>query len=248
MSQETMLLVHGAWHGAWCWEKIASTLAQRGKRVLTPDLPGHGKHLQPPQDVTLARYVEAIVTVVKMQPHPVTLVGHSMGGIIISQVAEHIPDRIKALIFVAAYIPKHNESLLTMASQSRSHHIVPHLVMDTTMQTVTLKKSSELIPIFFNCCTPHDAERAMEGLQPQPMRPWQETVHLGQAFDRVPKLAIISQQDRAIPTPYQLKMAQAVTQHIHQIEADHAIYYSGADKLIELLGRAMEIPARSVRG
>jgi pimeloyl-ACP methyl ester carboxylesterase len=236
MPPETILLVHGAWHAGWCWEKIASPLAERGKQVLTPNLPGHGNLLHSPQDVTLAHYVEAIITLIKMQPQPVTLVGHSMGGMIISQAAEHMPDRIKALIFVAAYIPKHNESLLTLASQSRSRHIAPHLVIDEARQTLTLKKSSALIPIFFNCCTPSDAERAMMRLQPQPMRPWQEKVHLGQAFDRVPKLALISQQDRAIAPSYQLKMAKAVTDHIHQIEADHAIYYSGAEKLIELLG------------
>ncbi len=87
----TFVLVHGAWHGGWCWQLSAPMLEQVGHRVLTLDLPGLGDDTTPVQNITLAAYSEAVARVVNAQPEPVILVGHSMGGVAITQAAELLP-------------------------------------------------------------------------------------------------------------------------------------------------------------
>lgn len=80
---KTYVLVHGAWHGAWCWQKVVPLLEARGNKVITFDLPGHGDDTTKPENVTLADYVNKLVSVTNAQKGPVILVGHSMAGVVI---------------------------------------------------------------------------------------------------------------------------------------------------------------------
>ena len=84
----TYVLVHGAWHGAWCWNKVAPLLEAKGHTVVAPDLPGHGDDDTPRAGVTLESYAKKVADVVSAQDEKVILVGHSMGGIAITAGAE----------------------------------------------------------------------------------------------------------------------------------------------------------------
>lgn len=81
------VLVHGAWHGSWCWRKVVPLLRAKGHTVFTPDLPGHYRSATPCADVTLKTYVDSISDLIVSNNHKVILVGHSMAGVVISQVA-----------------------------------------------------------------------------------------------------------------------------------------------------------------
>ena len=72
----TFILVHGACHGGWCWEKVQPLLESRGHKVCAPDLPGLGKDHTPPANVTLADNVEKISRLLDKMEEPVVLVGH----------------------------------------------------------------------------------------------------------------------------------------------------------------------------
>ena len=91
----TFMLVHGACTGGWCWEKVAPLLEANGHRVCAPDLPGLGKDNTPPANVTLADNVEKLSRLLDKMDEPVVLVGHSLGGITISQLAEARRRKIK---------------------------------------------------------------------------------------------------------------------------------------------------------
>ena len=121
----TFLLVHGAWHSAMHWDAVAAILAGRGCRVLAIDLPGHGLKAKFPEaylrqdlaalatepsplkDVSLDDYVAAVVTAARglAQYGPVTVVGHSIGGLAITRAAEAIPELIHRLVYLTAYCP-----------------------------------------------------------------------------------------------------------------------------------------------
>jgi pimeloyl-ACP methyl ester carboxylesterase len=88
------VLVHGAWHGGWCWDKVVRLLNKEGHRVEAPDLPGHGKNKAPIPEVSLQAYSDSICKILDAQSQPVILIGHSMGGVVISQAAEYRPERI----------------------------------------------------------------------------------------------------------------------------------------------------------
>ena len=84
----TYVLVHGAWHGAWCWYKLTPLLQKLGHTVLTPDLPSHGIDKTPTAAITLKDYSLRVCEVLDSCPEPVILVGHSMGGVVITEAAQ----------------------------------------------------------------------------------------------------------------------------------------------------------------
>src|SRR5579871_2802681 len=83
LPMSTFLLVHGAWHGGWCWRKIAPLLEAKGHTVFAPDLPSHGKDRTLASSVTLESYVDRICQIAVTHTEPVILLGHSMGGVCI---------------------------------------------------------------------------------------------------------------------------------------------------------------------
>jgi pimeloyl-ACP methyl ester carboxylesterase len=102
-----VVLVHGGWHGGWIWERLAPRLAALGHRVHTPTLTGLGERFTAfTPDVGLRTHVDDILrTVHALEPGPLTLVGHSYGGSIITAVADAAPDRVTALVYLDALIP-----------------------------------------------------------------------------------------------------------------------------------------------
>ncbi|GAA2884942.1 alpha/beta fold hydrolase [Nonomuraea rubra] len=108
----TYLLVHGAWHSGQCWERVVPLLASAGHRVLAPSLTGYGDkaHLLGPE-VGLDTHVDDLVSLITDQGlTDVILVGHSYAGLVISSVANRLPDRIAHLVYLDAMVPQDDES------------------------------------------------------------------------------------------------------------------------------------------
>src|SRR4051812_7378387 len=115
------VLVHGAWHGGWCYRRVADRLIAAGHRVFTPTLTGLGEraHLLTPA-VNLRTHVQDIVNVIKWEDlKDVILLGHSYGGFVISEVVEHVPDAVAALVYLDAFVPENGQSLLDYSSPER---------------------------------------------------------------------------------------------------------------------------------
>lgn len=115
------VLVHGAWHGGWCWRRVADRLRAAGHNVWTPTLTGLGErsHLFSP-DITVQTHIQDILNVIKWEMlDDIVLVGHSYGGPVISGVADAMPERIRTLVYLDAHVPKHGQSLLDMATGER---------------------------------------------------------------------------------------------------------------------------------
>lgn len=103
----TVVLVHGAWHGGWCWDRVRPHLEAAGARVLTPTLTGLGEraHLNQPVP-SLDTHIEDIARVIEWEElNDVVLVGHSLGGMIISAVADRLKQKIRHLIYLDAAVP-----------------------------------------------------------------------------------------------------------------------------------------------
>jgi pimeloyl-ACP methyl ester carboxylesterase len=107
----TFVLVHGAFHGGWCWYKIVPLLEAKGHRVLAPDLPGLGDDHTPLADLSLAAWTDSVAAKLHVLGTPVILVGHSRGGIVISEVAERVPEHVSALVYLTAFLVSDGESL-----------------------------------------------------------------------------------------------------------------------------------------
>ena len=114
----TFVLVHGSWHGGWCWKRVADRLEAKGHRVYTPTNTGVGErsHLLT-KDIDVSTHVTDIVNVFKWEDlSDVVLVGHSYGGLVISGVADQIADKISSIVFLDAFLPDDGDELIAKAS------------------------------------------------------------------------------------------------------------------------------------
>jgi len=115
---KTYVLVHGAWHGGWCWRRVSDLLEAQGHKVFVPTLTGLGErsHLIS-KDVNASTHIQDVVNVMSWEGlSDVVLVGHSYGGIVISGVAERLADKISSIVFLDAFMPGNGESLVERAS------------------------------------------------------------------------------------------------------------------------------------
>ena len=118
----TFVLVHGAWHGGWCYKRVARLLRQAGHEVYTPTLTGLGEraHLMN-RAIDLATHVQDIVGVIRYEElSDVVLCGHSYGGMVITGVAEQIADKIRMLVYLDAFVPENGNSLFDYMSAEQS--------------------------------------------------------------------------------------------------------------------------------
>jgi pimeloyl-ACP methyl ester carboxylesterase len=110
--QRTYVLVHGAWGGSWAFKKVDSMLTARGHLVYRPSLTGQGErvHLATP-DINLTTHINDVVNAILFEDlHDVILMGHSYGGMVVTGVADRLPDRIKRLVYLDAFLPNDGES------------------------------------------------------------------------------------------------------------------------------------------
>ena len=109
----TYVLVHGAWHGSWCWKRVRKALRSQGHDVFTPTLTGVGErsHLLS-REVNLDTHIEDVVNLIQWEElSEVVLCGHSYGGAVVSGVADRIPERIASLIYLDAFVLKDGQTL-----------------------------------------------------------------------------------------------------------------------------------------
>jgi pimeloyl-ACP methyl ester carboxylesterase len=117
----TFVLVHPAWMGGWCWRKVSPLLRAAGHDVYAPTLTGLGErlHLADPA-VGLATHVEDIVNVLEFEDlRRVILVGNSSGGMVITGVADRVPERLAAVVYLDAFVPDDDQSLVDLLSEQR---------------------------------------------------------------------------------------------------------------------------------
>jgi len=230
------VLVHGAWQGAWCWEKTSPLLTAAGHEVHTLDLPGLGEDQTPVADVTLEGYVSAVTGLIDSVGKPVVLVGHSMGGAVIAQVAEAIPDKIDTLIFLTAFLLKDGETLLQYASADHESYAAQNIQIDEEKGVVTIAEEAQR-DSFYGLSPDDDAEKAIARLRPQAMAPFTTAVKLTAGkFGSIRSCYIECSDDRAISPGMQKTLRDnASIARTDVLQADHAPYYSCPEALVDML-------------
>jgi pimeloyl-ACP methyl ester carboxylesterase len=241
----TFILLHGAWHGAWCWERVEPLLKAQGHQVLTPDLPGTGSDAAPHEQVTLQSWVAFLVGIIEKQSEQVVLVGHSRAGIVITQVAEHCPELIKGLVYVAAFLPQNQESLVSIylpyfASKGLVLNFHPRVSADGLSSTV---RYSDIGNIFYNTTPEGWAERAASLVGLESIVTHETPVSITKDhYGKVPRVYIECLQDRVIPIDLQRKMVSKMPcQAVFTMDTDHSPFYSVPDLLAVNLIKAAQL-------
>lgn len=231
-----IVLVAGAWHGAWCWERLTPLLAGAGHRVLTPELPGTGAEGSDPATATLEVWARAVTDVLTRQPEPVTLVGHSRGGLVISRVAELAPDRLRGLVYLAAYLLPAGAQIAATARDDAGSLVPANLLPAASGITCTLR--AEVVrDAFHGDCDAATATWAASRLTPEPLKPLVTPLRVSaERFGRVPRAYIECTRDRTISLGEQRRMREAwPCEPVVTLESDHSPFLSHPRELAEAL-------------
>lgn len=235
----TFVLVHGAWHGEWCWNTITPLLEAAGHRVVSFDLPGHGMDTTPTSTVSLQDYTERLCSVLDNESEQVILVGHSMGGVVITQAAEYRPDQIQLLIYVCAFLPENGQTLLQILE---SNNVSLPVVLSDDKTYLTLNEHL-VRDAFYGECSDSDSFEAQQKLCFQPLRPFVTPVQLSEGnFGRVPRVYIETLKDHAIPIRVQREMyTRTPCKRIITMNTDHSPFLSQPDELFSHLNNIAEV-------
>ena len=230
------ILLHGAWHASWCWRDVTPLLTNQGYHVITPNLPGHGDWQTPFAGITLVTYLNYVTDLINSLDKPVVLAGHSMAGVIISQLAENIPEKIARLIYITAFIPDNNECLLQEAKKSTHAGVGAEMIIDKAHNVISLIKSPRLSQLFYNTCQAAQADFALAQLQAEPFQPFVDPITVSSArFGAVKKTYIECLQDSVVTLSDQRRMQAKIACDVISLNTDHSPFFSDPSALAKAI-------------
>jgi pimeloyl-ACP methyl ester carboxylesterase len=226
----TFVLVHGAWHGAWCWHKVVPRLESAGHTVTTLDLPAHGTDTTPVGEITMDDHVERVGEVLEAQSEPAILVGHSMGGAIITQTAEEYASELDTLVYLTAFLLGDGEALLDYAEADEESVVTQNLVVDEENGIATVEDDA-LREAFYADCDDIDVTLARSLLRPEPLAGLVTPMQTSDGdFGSLPRVYIGCERDRAITPATQEKMRDRLPcEEVRSIDSSHSPFLSEPD-------------------
>jgi pimeloyl-ACP methyl ester carboxylesterase len=232
------VLVHGAFAGAWSWDKVKPELEAKGHTVETLDLPGSGDDTTPVEKVTMDAYVKRVVDQLASSTEPAVLVGHSMGGMVVTQAASLVPARVAKLVYVCAFLPQDGQSLidLTQLPEGADDQVQANMIVEGDPPTAWLPAEHARVALLSEC-DDEITEWALPRRRPNPVAPFGAPAKLGgEAFDALPRAYVICTKDRAIPPALQRRMlaTQGITETV-EFDTDHAPFFSRTAELVTAL-------------
>ncbi len=241
-ARPTMILVHGAFQDSRAWDLLLPLLRARGVNAIAVNLPGRASDTTSRDSVTLDRYRDAVLKVIAEQRGPVTLVGHSFGGITISSVAEAMPERIRALVYVAAYLPTAGASDQSMAKLSEAdqwnkfNKSRQNFLVTPDYRTASVLADDQVM-LFCADCSADAKARTLAVLQREPLPPAATPVVTTAArFGAVRKFYIHTTNDNAVSYTFQQQMVgRTPVQRAFTLKTGHSPFLEAPAALADTL-------------
>lgn len=233
----TVVLVHGAWQGAYTWEPVVFKLEQQGYSVVNVELLAHGKDQTAAAGLTMNHYRDQVLATIKAQPTAqVVLVGHSLGGAIISTVAEAAPTKISKLIYVAGFLPATQQSVFELAGQDSQSQLGPALSISPDGSLAAVNRA-QLVNIFCQDGTAAVQQQVLDNYRDEPAGPPAEKVTLTAAnYGRVPKYYVRTLQDRALsPVLQDLMLRATPVLKEYRLNSGHTPHLTTPDELSNII-------------
>jgi pimeloyl-ACP methyl ester carboxylesterase len=219
----TFVLVHGAAHGAWCWRKLVPLLEAQGHRVLAPDLPGMGADRTPLSEVTLAGWAAFVADLSRAAGGGVVLVGHSRGGVVISEAGELACEDLLGLVYLTAGLMPAGMKTVDLPVERREGSVIT--ASDGASFSIDPATACE---IFYNRASPEDATWASTQLCAEPFAPNMTPLTASdERWGRLPRAYIECLDDRAVPIGVQRAMqARLPCKPVVTMDSDHSPFLS----------------------
>lgn len=237
----TYFLVHGAWNGGWCWEKLRPLLEAEGHTVIAPDMPGHGGDKSPIDNQNLEKYARTVEALIARLKGPVILVGHSFGGMITSQAACYIPNKIKKLVYIAAFLPRDGQSCVGITKNIKPTFHEKVLASGYDFILSADGKTSKIAPdscadFIYNDIPRDIALMLAKRLGPESNAAQQQAVVLNDKFNDIPKAYVRCVFDQTIDISLQDKMvAKTYCDEVYTLETGHCPFESAPRSLANII-------------
>jgi pimeloyl-ACP methyl ester carboxylesterase len=239
------VLIHGGFHGSWCWTDTAAHIRRRGHWAATVDLPGRGDTAHLTAEVTLDDWVAALGAVVDTAPEPPTLVAHSIGATTTNQYAEGHAGKVAGIIYICAVTPRDGDTgASTMLEAGPTSALLREGGFSLGPEKTAVITEACAIEAFYDLCSEADTRYALAHLSPEPMGPLITPLTLGKAFRSLPKAYIAARDDKAMPLDFQIELAGRMGAELALIDGDHSPFYSARSALVDAL---LRLPASAGR-
>jgi pimeloyl-ACP methyl ester carboxylesterase len=236
----TFVLVHGSWHGAWCWERLVPRLQAAGHTVIAVDLPGYGEDRRPVADISLQAYADKVLAAVDAAEEPVVLVGWSMGGIVISTVAEQRHERIAHLVYLGAFMLPRGvipfQFVQTTREFDASSRISRHQIFEPD-KGIYWVVADGVRDLFLNDGNDADVSWVTQRLQHDYLAPLGTPVQVSaERWGSIPRTYIETLHDQAMPIVAQRKMQRlSPGATVHSLDTGHSPHITRPDETADLL-------------
>jgi alpha-beta hydrolase superfamily lysophospholipase len=233
----TVVLVHGAWQGPYTWAPVVTKLQQQGYTVVNVELPAHGTDQTPVAGITMNSYRDKVLAAINAQPAAqVVLVGHSLGGAVISTVAEAAPAKIAKLVYVAGFLPINQQSVFELAGQDTQSLLGPALSFSPDGALAVVNRA-QIVNIFCQDGSAAVQQQVLANYRDEPAGAPAEKVTLSAAnFGRVPKYYVRTLQDHALSPVLQDIMLRATpVQKEYRLNSGHTPHLTNADELSSII-------------
>jgi pimeloyl-ACP methyl ester carboxylesterase len=236
MGAKPVLLVHGAWHGAWCWEPVIAALADRDVAAVAVDLPGHGDDTEPLTD--LRGDALRVRCALDAFDEPVVLVGHSYGGVVITEAGVH--PRASDLVYVASFNVDEDESAMSAAVAQSAVAAIDHSGRPDALShfqmaedgTATIDAEGARV-LFYNDCSPEIAQWAVDRLGPHSMASMSQSP-AAVAWRHRPSTYAICTLDNIVHPDLQRLLARRAD-HVVEWPTGHSPFLSRPDLVADLI-------------
>ena len=228
------VLVHGAWHGGWCWSRVAPLLRRAGHEVFAPTLTGLGEraHLAS-ADVNLDTHIADILGVLESEElDDIVLCGHSYGGMVITGVAERATERIDTLVYLDAFVPESGQSVLQLMGSERAQSI-----REQASRTGDGWRVDPMPAEVFQVRDAGDAAWIDRRCVPQPIATFGQPIESACAISAVQcRIYIRADNDRVTAYAHCAEHAKSATDWgYHEISAGHDVMVDAPEALAEFL-------------
>ena len=242
-TKPSIVLLHGAFQTDQGWGFVKARLEAKGYMVSTICLPGRGSDTTPIEKITLDLYRTKVLSLINSLPGPVVLVGHSFGGITISAVAEAEPDKIKALVYLSAYLPKSGQSLDILAHTDADSVLSKpgnFIVSDDHEYASVLDEAKA--DAFANDADGDVRNLIVASIIKEPLVPLATPVTLtDERFGKVKKYYVMTTEDHTISPSLQARMIEATpVDKTIKIESGHASFVTHPDEVTDAIIQAAE--------
>lgn len=233
--QSTVILVHGAWGGSWCWERVVPLLEERGVRAIAVDLPSMGADPADPPD--LSADAAAVAGVLDETGGTFVLCGHSYGGMVVTVAAAGRSD-VGQLVYLCAFMPDVGESLFALTGGGLAPWI------DVLEDGRTIPDLVHRAEVSYADCDEETRTSAIARLRPQVAAPFAEIVTTA-AWRTIPATYVVCTEDESLPVAVQREVFAPRAGEVVELVSSHAPFFSQPERVAELLADAAEMPSSS---